>query len=180
MGHIYVIEFANGIVKVGQTADPEYRLVSLREKGNPITQRWVSGDLGARYKLTEGYVIGWAKKYGTVTKGREYFSGLGFDRAVTLARQIIEDIRFESATYGHDRTQIVVRGGIPFDDLRKRFMRRAPDNFLTKRQTQVLRPSFAFIDASTYMWCPHCHEGIKLRRECSGDDPTIHKMFSLE
>lgn len=87
-GHVYVLLFDSGTVKVGSTADPRTRIRTHRLTaegfGLSITACWVSrrfeGYLGA-----EGRLIAAAERMCSAVSGREWFRGVDFDALVCEA-----------------------------------------------------------------------------------------------
>ena len=75
-GHLYVVEFGSGIVKVGRTAKPEIRLANhslfAQVHGGRITQSWVSG-LHYCSADSERELIDFCLRFGPAVVGREYF-----------------------------------------------------------------------------------------------------------
>lgn len=76
IGHIYVVEFSSGVVKVGRTAKPETRLANhslfAQVHGGSITQSWVSG-LHYCSADSERELIDFCLRFGPPVVGREYF-----------------------------------------------------------------------------------------------------------
>ena len=96
MGHLYVLEFTDGLIKVGHANTPGKRVIrSAREVagrcGVTLTRRWVSeahedSEDNAK-KLTH-----WACCCGRPVFGfRELFTEVPFDGAVQAAQHLMED-----------------------------------------------------------------------------------------
>lgn len=75
-GHLYVVEFSSGVVKVGRTTKPEARLAShslfAQVHGGDIAQYWVSS-LHYRTADSERELIDFCLRFGRPVVGREYF-----------------------------------------------------------------------------------------------------------
>ena len=95
-GHLYVLEFSDGSIKVGHANTPGKRVVSSAREvagrcGVRLTQRWVSpahdGSEDNEKKLNH-----WACCCGRPVFGfRELFSVVPFDGAVQAAQHLMED-----------------------------------------------------------------------------------------
>ena len=87
-GHLYVVEFAAGILKVGKSASPDRRL-EQHAKAGLVRRTWVSAHhLGI--SRTEREVLAWCTEYGQLHGGREYFTELDFF-AVTRHSMLVID-----------------------------------------------------------------------------------------
>jgi hypothetical protein len=80
-GHIYVVEFTSGVVKVGKSTAPKARLASHVHHalihGGGVRRSWAS----ARHHgctETERELIAYCKKDGVAAFGKEYFTGVSF------------------------------------------------------------------------------------------------------
>lgn len=77
-GYIYLVEFDNGTVKVGSTANPRARFETFRREahafGLSIVETWLSV-LHDGYQGNEETLLGLAAEHGTRRDGREYFTG---------------------------------------------------------------------------------------------------------
>lgn len=88
-GCVYIIEFENGIIKVGQSRAPAKRLktysVYCSHAATNISKEWVSPIL-ENAKLEESRMIEACLEFGSRAHGREWFSGVSFDdlRAHTM------------------------------------------------------------------------------------------------
>jgi hypothetical protein len=102
MGHLYVLEFSDGSIKIGHANTPGKRVVrSAREVagrcGVRMIQRWVSAahegsEMNAR-KLTH-----WACCCGRPVFGfRGVFTHVPFTQAVEAAQQLMDDHEWELA-----------------------------------------------------------------------------------
>ena len=97
MGHLYVLEFSDGSIKVGHANTPGKRVVSSAREvagrcGVKLTQRWVSppheGSEHNEKKLTH-----WACCCGRPVFGfRGVFSEVSFDETVKAAQQLMDDM----------------------------------------------------------------------------------------
>ena len=80
-GHVYVVEFASGVVKVGKAVDPEARLASHAKfaqiHGNSIRRSWTSTRHNDCSSL-ERQLIEFCKQRGVCVFGREYFKGVEY------------------------------------------------------------------------------------------------------
>lgn len=88
-GHLYVVQFESGVLKVGKSARPEKRLANHAKTG-PVVDSWVSAHhLGI--SVTEGEVIKYCNESGALFAGREYFSGLQFWPVVCRSMLVVDD-----------------------------------------------------------------------------------------
>ena len=84
---LYVLEMSNGIVKVGRTASPRFRMRSLIKQcrvefGADIHRIHFSNESNSLH-ANEQWLIECAAAEGVRVPGRrEYFTGLSFDRMV--------------------------------------------------------------------------------------------------
>ncbi len=92
-GHIYVIEFSTGVVKVGKTISPQGRLAThsraARIHGVDILRSWVSvrhPGCGA----TERQLIWLCRRRGASIEA-EYFQGIPFEDVRAVAQLLVED-----------------------------------------------------------------------------------------
>lgn len=87
-GHVYVVQFGDGIVKVGHAQNPKARIKShateAAHHGQTVTQCWSSSRHGASW-FSEDDLIAWCAERGSLARGREYFSGIDFDDLVYFA-----------------------------------------------------------------------------------------------
>lgn len=76
LGHIYVIEFTSGIVKVGKAKDPKARIAAhtriAEVHGGGVRSSWVSRRL-VSYSAAERDLIDLCSRRGQPVGGREYF-----------------------------------------------------------------------------------------------------------
>ena len=90
-GHVYVLAFDNGTVKVGQTKNATQRLnthkSSARGFGLTVTDEWVS-PLHAGYRANEDALKGIAASLGGTPTSQEYFSGVDFAAVVEKAQEL--------------------------------------------------------------------------------------------
>lgn len=96
-GHLYVVEFTSGVVKVGKAENPAARLAAharLAEiHGGAVKATWTSRRLIA-YATAEQELIELCARQGRLVSGREYFAIDG-DLARCLA-SIVDENRFLS------------------------------------------------------------------------------------
>lgn len=87
LGHIYVIEFSSGVVKVGKTTDPKRRLAAhaslARVHGGAIRASWMSQQI-CGYDDAERELIRLCAQVAGPVVGREYFD-IGLREALSLA-----------------------------------------------------------------------------------------------
>lgn len=109
-GHVYVIEFSSGVVKVGKAKDPKARLAAhahlARIHGGALRASWASRELIA-YAGAEQELIRLCSKRGRLVAGREYFD-IDFGTAC-LFGSIVEHNRFQMASLSAD-DQSFIRG----------------------------------------------------------------------
>ena len=90
-GHIYVLAFDNGTVKVGQTKNAPQRLnthkSNARSFGLTVINEWVS-PLHAGCRANEDALKAIAASLGGRPTSPEYFSGVDFDAVVEKAREL--------------------------------------------------------------------------------------------
>lgn len=88
---VYVIEFTSGTVKVGQTANPEKRLLAhkqgARAHGHAIARSWVSMP-HVNYDASEQSLIAFCSARWSASSGHEYFAGAGFEQVVEYAKTL--------------------------------------------------------------------------------------------
>lgn len=81
-GHIYVVEFTSGVVKVGKAGSPKSRVAShahhARVHGGDVRGSWIS-ERHHGVSVTERDLIAYCKKRGVLAFGKEYFRGVDFD-----------------------------------------------------------------------------------------------------
>lgn len=85
-GHIYVIEFDSGVIKVGKTADPVGRLRAHGFAGF-VRRSWFS-ERHIECGQSENALLAFCRKVGQLHGGREYFVGLSFERAQMFAEAL--------------------------------------------------------------------------------------------
>lgn len=77
LGHIYVVEFTSGVVKVGKAANPKARLATHTQlaevHGGGVKSSWISRRLVA-YADAERDLIMLCSRRGRLVAGREYFA----------------------------------------------------------------------------------------------------------
>lgn len=90
-GHIYVIEFSTGAVKVGMATDLARRLAqhtkAAHSVGASVARTWTGERLdGVRY--VEDRMIDFCRSLGDRTAGAEWFIGLDFDAVVNYYNSV--------------------------------------------------------------------------------------------
>jgi hypothetical protein len=89
LGHIYVLSYSTGIVKVGCTADPATRLYSHRSMADALGVT-VEGEWLSRrhygYRHNERKVMAACEAAGGVPRRLEYYLGISFSTAVEIAQ----------------------------------------------------------------------------------------------
>lgn len=92
---IYVVEFSNGIVKIGITYDPRRRMAELSRRasrvGVKVQRIYASTALGRRAaKATEdALIVRLGRMANPCRRTQEFFSHTRFGAAATLARQMV-------------------------------------------------------------------------------------------
>ena len=90
-GHVYVLAFDNGTVKVGQTQNASQRMgthkSTARGFGLSVTGEWVS-PLHTGWRANEDALKAIAADLGGTPTGQEYFSGVDFAAVVTKAQEL--------------------------------------------------------------------------------------------
>lgn len=90
-GYVYIVEFNDGTVKVGKAKNLQIRLANHRqdaEKFKLSIAQWWGSPLHRDYADTEKLLIEFASGTGDIHGGREYFTGVSFDRAVEFASSL--------------------------------------------------------------------------------------------
>ncbi|MEU2789063.1 hypothetical protein [Streptomyces sp. NPDC007100] len=90
-GHVYVVSFESGLIKVGRSKSPTDRLRKYRQEGvihvNPVAESWVS-PLHAKWSDNEEQLIRFCEANGTMASNGyrgEYFTGLSFEQVRSYA-----------------------------------------------------------------------------------------------
>lgn len=91
-GHLYVIQFSSGTIKVGRTNQPVERMKKHRRYGWAfgvvIVRAWISG-AHEGYEATETALIDYAAATATGDRARrEFFHGADFDALVAFAEKL--------------------------------------------------------------------------------------------
>lgn len=93
-GYIYVLELADGAVKVGQTRNPTSRLKHHAKEaerfGSAVLRSWVS-PLHSEYEANERHLIDWCARSATRRRGRETFEGLAVEDVIRYAESLPMD-----------------------------------------------------------------------------------------
>lgn len=106
-GSLYVLEFADGTIKVGRSRQAAVRVMSssvqvCANRRTALVRQWVS-DRHRGYVKTERKLIEWAWKHGRPISGyQELLAGLTFEKTVTAAQAVIRKWSFDLVEY---RTQ---------------------------------------------------------------------------
>lgn len=105
LGHVYVVEFASGVVKVGKSADPAARVATHRmlaqTHGGDVLNAWVSR-LHYYCGRTERELMEFCTQIGHLVVGREYF------------RAPFADVRSRASLLSHNRfTPDAPEGALP-------------------------------------------------------------------
>ncbi|QYC53725.1 G-I-Y Y-I-G endonuclease [Gordonia phage Leroy] len=90
-GHVYVIAFSNGTIKVGRTRRPRHRIRTHQDEarrfGISIENLWLS-EHHVEYKDTEHSLICHMREVATASSGAEYFADADFKRTVAFANSL--------------------------------------------------------------------------------------------
>ena len=90
-GHVYVVAFDNGIVKVGRTKDPANRLRTHKGDGKKfgiaVLDSWTS-PLHYEWEMNEETLKALAVKYGGTPTCAEYFQGADYASVVDAATRL--------------------------------------------------------------------------------------------
>lgn len=90
-GHLYIVQFSSGVMKVGKSASPDSRL-EQHAKAGFIERTWVSAfHLGT--SGTERKVLSYCAEHGQLHGGREYFTGLNFTSVMIRSMLVVDDAR---------------------------------------------------------------------------------------
>ena len=107
VGHLYVVEFTSGVIKVGKAVGPKSRIASHSKfaaiHGDGIVRSW-SSERHHGYSDSERDLITFCKKRGSRVFGHEYFRDVTFDDARIFAgllaqRAVIKRSYAESADH---------------------------------------------------------------------------------
>jgi hypothetical protein len=103
-GHVYVVEFESGLVKVGHTGNPKNRLKSYAKDGstygNAVARTWVSPP-HFKSMRNETRLIKFCEERGVLAGGREYFTGVPFDEVQAYAASLKFE-RFDQQRWDRD------------------------------------------------------------------------------
>jgi T5orf172 domain len=90
-GHVYVLAFGNGIVKVGRTQNLKRRMwnhkSAARKSGTVVADSWVS-PLHVEWEIHEDTLKEIAAKYGGRPLSPEYFEGADYASIVSAATRL--------------------------------------------------------------------------------------------
>jgi hypothetical protein len=104
MGHLYVLEFSDGSIKIGHANTPGKRVTSSARDvagrcGVTLTQKWVS-EAHEGSEMNERKLVHWACCCGRPVFGfRGVFTHVGFTQAVEAAQQLMDDQELRLALY---------------------------------------------------------------------------------
>lgn len=91
-GHVYVVQFGSGVVKVGKTTHPVHRLASHAKyagiHNGSVRTSWTS-ERHHGCSETERQLIAFCKKRGIRVFGKEYFRSVDFDVVRDLADVLV-------------------------------------------------------------------------------------------
>jgi predicted GIY-YIG superfamily endonuclease len=100
-GHLYVIEFSTGVIKVGRSVNPATRLKEhTREAGRygvTVLNAWASAEHEGIVQ-SERQLVDYARTQGTEAGGYEYFKGASFDAIKEYAESIDHNACADLAT----------------------------------------------------------------------------------
>lgn len=93
VGHVYVLLFSTGVIKVGKAVNPDSRIATHRYHatihGVEITDGWVS-DVHPAHSRTERELIDFCLQRGArIQVGAEYFAGLDFEAVCDFANEAV-------------------------------------------------------------------------------------------
>jgi|SRR6516162_3537163 hypothetical protein len=112
MGHLFVLEFSDGSIKVGHANEPAKRVISSARDiagrcGVSLTQRWVS-QAHEGSEMTGKQLIHWACCNGRPVFGfRGVFTDLTFAEAVATAKRTIATQELLIASFTTDIRQLM-------------------------------------------------------------------------
>jgi hypothetical protein len=94
-GHVYLVSFSDGRVKVGMSWDPRSRLQShameARRAGLTMVESWISDEVDDAHRVETLAIARLAEVGGNrVGATREYFTGITFADAVSLTREVAQ------------------------------------------------------------------------------------------
>lgn len=91
-GHVYVVLFSTGALKVGQTKDAAKRsrqyAYAAGQQGSFVTKTWTSPRHTTVDENEQNLISFCLKRYGEPIQGREAFAGADFDEVVTYAESL--------------------------------------------------------------------------------------------
>ena len=88
-GHLYVVAFDSGVVKVGKSANAEAR-IEAHAKAGFVRSAW-SSPRHIECSKTERQLIAFCVRHGILHGGREYFRDIPFGLARDYAERIVLD-----------------------------------------------------------------------------------------
>lgn len=105
-GHIYIVEFSEGTVKVGFSTTPGKRMRQhaghAAAFGISIARSWTSHP-HLEAKVNERALIAWCSGRARVTRKSEYFAGLDYAELATFAGSLPMNRHTEAAFQVHER-----------------------------------------------------------------------------
>lgn len=88
-GHLYVVLFDSGVIKVGKAGAVDARLAAHAKTGF-VRQTWTS-QRHLSCSATERDLIAFCNAFGTLYGGREYFTGIEFRHAIAYAGLVVRN-----------------------------------------------------------------------------------------
>lgn len=158
LGHVYVVEFDSGVLKVGRTGDSDSRLKAHAKAGYFAASYWVSAR-HLDHRATERRLIAFCAERGVLHGGREYFGEVRFDDAVAFSEVLTE----------HSVTPEIARA---VSDLRLIERRRAYVDFLSLSCEQMHDNFGKTVDQA--------RQSLRTMREGSGGDEDANAREAWE
>ena len=95
-GHVYVLQFSTGVVKVGKAVGPATRLshhtLQAKVHGVSVAESWTS-ERHSDHSKTERRLIDYCASRGVrIAAGKEYFTGISFEDARDFAASLIDAV----------------------------------------------------------------------------------------
>lgn len=93
-GHLYVLKFTSGVVKIGYTTDPKIRIrthgTEARRRSDTLGRSWVSLPHPAA-AAHEQHLLSFARSRFEPAFGAEFFQSADFDALVAHARLLLDE-----------------------------------------------------------------------------------------
>lgn len=83
-GHLYVVEFCSGVIKVGRSTKPSGR-IAQHARDADVARSWESPEIDDAEDAERRLITGMRGAGHRLRPSREYFTGMTFDEAVTVA-----------------------------------------------------------------------------------------------